>query len=337
MDLCTATMHMYIDTQGYQNCTADRRTSRAATNGEANVALEASKSARDAACIELPIHLSQPRMLNCLPRKTLSTRGCQLDHPPMLESKIEFLGSPRFRRLCSTTRKLKRLRCFFFASSPDTCYNMESQLKKTTVTATATPVFRDYEVVAAEESGSAPPDRNVAAAIWAIVCGVALPCIPVIIISVVLMYFISHYQVIPRPGWPELQIYADHTHQSTNFTQKLHDARHTGGNPAYYVAYNPSTITTIASWTGRVIPYLSSSIMALVAFFAARRIVTKSKSGDGSDLPTPEQLTLLIGLLGGNSFGPLKDTVLHRWAEKKRLVDPIPFAFFALFLVTSVG
>jgi len=225
----------------------------------------------------------------------------------------------------------------FLLAFRKTLATMESETKKTTVTATTTALPRDDEVAVAEESGSARPDRNVAAAIWAIVCGVALPCIPVIIISAVLMYFILHYRVIPRAGWPELQIQAIQTHQSTNLTQKLHDVRHTGGNPAYYVAYNPSTITTIASWTGRVIPYLSSSIMALVAFFAARRIVTKSKSGDGSDLPTPEQLTLLIGLLGGNSFGPLKDTVLHRWAEKKRLVDPIPFAFFALFLVTSVG
>jgi len=77
--------------------------------------------------------------------------------------------------------------------------------------------------------------------------------------------------------------------------------------------------------------------MASVAFFAARRIVTESKRSDGPDLPTPEQLTLLIGLLGGNSFVPLKNSVLHRWAEEKRLVDPIPVAFFALFLITSVG
>lgn len=77
--------------------------------------------------------------------------------------------------------------------------------------------------------------------------------------------------------------------------------------------------------------------MALVAFFAARRIVTMSKHWNGSDLPTPKQLTLLIGLLGGNSFGPLKDTIVHRWEARRKLVDPIPLAFISLFLDTFAG
>ena len=185
-----------------------------------------------------------------------------------------------------------------------------------------------------ERGGFTKPDRDVGAAIWAIVCGVGIPCIPVIVISGVLLYFIFHYRIETLPGYPELEIHADHVRQHMNTTQRVSDLRHHGGEPAYYVQVNPSTITTIASWTGRVIPYLSSSIMALVAFFAARRIVTRSKRGDGSDLPTPEQITLLISLLGGNDFGPLKDTLLHRYAHKKKLADPLPMAAFALFIVT---
>lgn len=77
--------------------------------------------------------------------------------------------------------------------------------------------------------------------------------------------------------------------------------------------------------------------MALVAFFAARKIVTKSKRGSGEDLPSPEQLTLLIGLLGGSSLEPLKDTILHRWVHKTKLVDPIPLAFFSLLVITLLG
>ncbi|KAK5677772.1 hypothetical protein LTS10_009655 [Elasticomyces elasticus] len=155
-----------------------------------------------------------------------------------------------------------------------------------------------------ETGGYVKPDRNVAAAVWTIVCGVGIPCIPVVVISAVLLYFIFHYEIETHTGYLELQLQTTQAHHTMNATERLLDIRHHRGKPAYYVHYNPSTITTIASWTGRVIPYLSSSIMALVAFFAARRIVVRSKRGDGSDLPTPEQLTILIGLLGGNGFGP---------------------------------
>ncbi|KAK4954450.1 hypothetical protein LTR10_007881 [Elasticomyces elasticus] len=185
-----------------------------------------------------------------------------------------------------------------------------------------------------ETGGYAKPDRNVAAAVWTIVCGVGIPCIPVVVISAVLLYFIFHYEIKTHTGYLELQLQTTQAHHAMNATERLFDIRHHGGKPAYYVHYNPSTITTIASWTGRVIPYLSSSIMALVAFFAARRIVVRSKRGDGSDLPTPEQLTILIGLLGGNGFGPLKDTVVHRFAHKKKLADPIPLAAAALAIIT---
>jgi hypothetical protein len=54
--------------------------------------------------------------------------------------------------------------------------------------------------------------------------------------------------------------------------------------------------------------------MALVAFFAARCIVTKSKKSTGDALPSPEQLKFFIDLLGGKGLEPLKDTLLHRFA-----------------------
>ena len=79
--------------------------------------------------------------------------------------------------------------------------------------------------------------------------------------------------------------------------------------------------------------------MALVAFFAARHIVLKSKHGDehGSHLPNPQQLTLLISVLGGSGFGPLKDTLLHRYHRKEKLIAPLPAAFSALFIITLLG
>jgi len=208
---------------------------------------------------------------------------------------------------------------------------------KAGVTTTTTALLDGDDSQDADESGVRKADRNLEAAIWTIVCSVALPCIPVIIISGVLLYIILSKRVHPTPGWPELELHVpENQPRSKGVIDMIDYFRHNAGS-AYYVNENPSTITTVASWTSRVIPYLTSSIMALVAFFAARRIVTKSKKGSGSDLPTPEQLTLLIDLLGGKGFEPLKDTILHRWAHKRKLVDPIPLAFGALFAITSLG
>ena len=206
---------------------------------------------------------------------------------------------------------------------------------KAGVTATTTALLNEDEPQDAEESGIRKADRNLKAAIWTIVCGVALPCIPVIVISGALLGMVLGSQADDVTGLPELALPVDHKtcHGVIGCVGWL---RHNAG-PAYYVKMNPSTITTVASWTSRVIPYLTSSIMALVAFFAARRIVTKSTKGSGDDLPTPEQLTLLIDLLGGKGLEPLKDTLLHRWVHKRKLVDPIPLAFGALFSITMLG
>ncbi|KAK4943190.1 hypothetical protein LTR10_017214 [Elasticomyces elasticus] len=198
--------------------------------------------------------------------------------------------------------------------------------EKPIVSATVTSVNADSDP-SALESDTAKPSRDLKQAIYAIVGGVALPCIPIIVVSAVLLYVIFKHRIVPR----EAKATTD------NVTALIKEIRHQGGNAAYYVEYNPSTITTIASWTGRVIPYLSSSIMALVAFFAARHIVIKSKHGDHTQLPTPEQLTLLISLLGGSGFGPLKETALYRWGRKEKLVAPLPAAFAALGVITLLG
>ena len=206
------------------------------------------------------------------------------------------------------------------------------------ITATATETPDEKEALIDDERAARKPDRNLNAAIWAITCGVALPVIPILIITAVLLYMILGYRWTPDKlsGIPELR--RPEVHDSTHHgpTDWLRYVRHNAG-PAYFVDQNPSTITTVASWTSRVIPYLSSSIMALVAFFAARRLAIKSNKGDGSDLPSPKELTLLIELLGGKTLDPLKDTIMHRWENKSKLVDPIPLAFSALLILTSLG
>ncbi|KAF3763160.1 hypothetical protein M406DRAFT_73790 [Cryphonectria parasitica EP155] len=205
--------------------------------------------------------------------------------------------------------------------------------EKETAEATTTVLNDDP---AALEDNVNRPNRDLVAAIWAIVCGVALPCIPILVVSGVLLGVIFRYQVVPQVGRPEF-IIASHTVGSENLTSHIHDIKHDGGSAAYYVDYSPTSITTIAAWTGRIIPYLSSSIMALVAFFAARHIVVKSRDGTHDDLPTPKQLTILINLLGGSGIKPLRDAAVYRWRNKEAFVAPLPAVFTALSLITLIG
>ena len=87
-------------------------------------------------------------------------------------------------------------------------------------------------------------ERRLRQAVWTIVVGVALPCIPIIMITAVLFYFILHYQVHLSPGWEELRPPSSRTHQ--NVTGLISLIRHEGGGAAYYVNFNPSTLTTVS-------------------------------------------------------------------------------------------
>jgi hypothetical protein len=202
------------------------------------------------------------------------------------------------------------------------------------ITAT-TDVHRVDSPVPIEESRNRRPDKDVRSAVWAIVTGVALPCIPILVILAVLLAFIFEHRVKPWDGYLELAL--NSTPAKHGIAATIFDIRHNGGSSAYLVRYNPSTLTTIASWTSRIIPYLTSSIMALVAFFAARYIVQQSKRGEDAVLPDPEQLTILISLLGGSGITPLKDTLIYRWLKKERLVSPVPTVAWILAFITGLG
>jgi hypothetical protein len=188
-----------------------------------------------------------------------------------------------------------------------------------------------------EQDRNRRPDKDVRSALWAIVTGVALPCLPILVILAVLIAVIFEHRIKPWEGFAELALNSTGTAAKDHLTATIFDIRHNGGSNAYLVRYNPSTLTTIASWTSRIIPYLTSSIMALVAFFAARHIVQQSKRGEDAVLPDPEQLTILISLLGGSGLSPLKDTLIYRWLKKERLVSPVPAVAWILAFITFLG
>jgi hypothetical protein len=204
---------------------------------------------------------------------------------------------------------------------------------KVTVTSTVDSVPDDSPPM---ESGIQRPERRVTAANIAILAGVLLPCIPIIVVSGALLGLLFYHRIDLNPGFADLRIPEAELAQD-NITDWISLIRKQGGEWAYYVEYNPSTLTTVASWTSRILPWCASSIMALVAFYAARHIVLKSNRGDGSDLPNPRQLTILINVLEGSSWGPIKDTVRHRYTTKEPLAAPLPASVLALFAITLLG
>ncbi|KAJ9622963.1 hypothetical protein H2204_011307 [Knufia peltigerae] len=173
-------------------------------------------------------------------------------------------------------------------------------------------------------------------AFLSIVFSAAIPCGLVVIVTAILLGVIYSKEVDYNRGWPQLQLKHNITSASGLWTI-LNDWKNLGGDPAVFVDFNPTSLTAIATLTGKVIPYLSSSIMALVAFFVARRIILISKEDQARDLLTPHQMSLLIQLLGGSSFTSLKDCVHYHVKHKKRWISPIPHAFSALAAVTALG
>lgn len=158
--------------------------------------------------------------------------------------------------------------------------------------------------------------------------------VPILAILILLLSLIYSYKIDAWPGYHEFRLHGTTVKTQHGSLDDFTDLRLNGGHAAYLVRYNPSTLTTIASWTSRIIPYLTSSIMTLVTFFAARYIVQQSKKGDDAVLPNSEQLTLLIGLLGGSGLEPLQDTLCHRWLTKEILINPVPAVFWVFSFIT---
>jgi hypothetical protein len=172
-----------------------------------------------------------------------------------------------------------------------------------------------------------------------IICGAAIPCGLILAIFGALVGVVLGTQINRDEGYPELlsETKAAASNSSAGVLTTLNSWKKNGGNAAFFIDFNPSSLTAIATLTGKIIPYLSSSIMALVAFFAARRIINNSKDSNVDQLLSPHQLSILIELLGGNSCTPLKNCVKHHVKSKQKWVSPLPHAFSALAAVTALG
>ena len=71
-----------------------------------------------------------------------------------------------------------------YSNVPLTEDNIFTTPKTATTTTTTAVSGEDDTLISAEESGVKKPDRDLKAAVWTIVCGVALPCIPLSLIHI---------------------------------------------------------------------------------------------------------------------------------------------------------
>jgi hypothetical protein len=90
---------------------------------------------------------------------------------------------------------------------------------------------------------------------------------------------------------------------------------------AYYIDFSATQLTTIASWCSSVAPLLSGGVMVLFFFHISSIMRRDAESRRTQELPTPLQLSLLIGTSGASIVS------LWRWLQymfRKRRETSVP-------------
>ncbi|KAL9620255.1 MAG: hypothetical protein Q9160_005154 [Pyrenula sp. 1 TL-2023] len=180
------------------------------------------------------------------------------------------------------------------------------------------------------------PTTSIEGALSDLLVGAFLPCIPVVLVSTLLLTLIFYHRVDLDPGWQLLWAPTTGNISDTSILDAALQFKTSGGDAAYYIRFNPALLAAIASWTSKIIPFLTSSSMAVIAFFAGRRILNATRYDKPGQLPTPHQISILINLLNGAGVRPLWDTFLYRWQNHEHLVQPIPIAFGALGFIVII-
>lgn len=175
-------------------------------------------------------------------------------------------------------------------------------------------------------------------ALVSLLWGAFAPCIPVAIVSGLLLTVILYYRIDNSHVFTQ-QILGTAASGQLVTLQGVQQFENNGGDNAYFLYHhsitNPAVLHTIASWTAKIIPFLTGASMALVAFFAGQRIIRTTKDNT-EKLPPPHQVSILIGLLDGGGVQPLIDTIRYRWQGHENLVQPVPLAFWCLSFIIFI-
>ncbi|KPI44463.1 uncharacterized protein AB675_8296 [Cyphellophora attinorum] len=169
--------------------------------------------------------------------------------------------------------------------------------------------------------------------------GAFFPCIPVALVCSILLSIILGNQ-IKAPFVVLEQVHIVPVTGTINQTLTAINSLKKGGDDVYWLwaktATTPGTLHTIASVTGKVMPFITSSTMALVAFFAGRRLIQVSRKEKKESMPTPYQMSLLINLLNGSGIQPLWNTSHYWWTHHIPLVRPVILAFWSLTWIVVI-
>lgn len=150
----------------------------------------------------------------------------------------------------------------------------------------------------------------------------AVIAVPMLLLSGLLLGLILGYRV-RQP---------DTLSSSLHFAQAA-DSDHS----AFYVNFDATRLITVASWTSSVAPILPTFLMTLFSYSTAQRIMRSSADGRVGELPTPYQLSLLLGILGAE-IGSLRQYFdYRRWKQRVEVVGTVNRALLLLVIATLMG
>ena len=151
-----------------------------------------------------------------------------------------------------------------------------------------------------------------------ILLSLAIIFVPNVILTAILLGLVFHYQVpqtyFELPGVPEPL------------------ARESS---AYLINFSATKLLTVASWTSTLSSLLPSFVMVLVSYPIARTILDASKDKKTDDLPTPYQLSMLLGTLNG-TFGSLWNWLMYRRRKKRELINGVAKNSITWLVIVSV-
>lgn len=85
---------------------------------------------------------------------------------------------------------------------------------------------------------------------------------------------------------------------------------------AYFVRLSATTLITVASWSSTLAPILVGCAITLTSYPVARALLTASERRDAARLPTPFQLSLMVGMISSGSFLALWNWLVYTFGWK---------------------
>ncbi|KAL6821671.1 hypothetical protein J3E69DRAFT_382184 [Trichoderma sp. SZMC 28015] len=182
-----------------------------------------------------------------------------------------------------------------------------------------------------EEGGKKKDEGHEVSTCITILLAIIAPCLAMASVSGFLIGIIFKNRVSLNPGLPELQASGNISSAPRNIISNFMVR---GGSKAYYVLFNPSSLSTLASAAGKLLPYLSSTITGLMAFFAANSMNQMSQEAQVNKLLTPKQLSVLLSLLVSGWHG-LWDAICYRVKRGSKFDGPL-FGVVTTLAITAI-